>query len=448
MLGESDDVVRVREVAGLLFGPPSSRDFTVRYWDGSEDECSPSAIRTFALVFNTPGALRSMLLPPTEMSIAETFLSGRVDIEGRAEDAIRLGEVMAQQLQSTAQLAALLPRIVRLPSDRSRHNRTQTGDRHRFAAGVMRTRDMREGGKKAIQHHYDVGNDFYQLWLDERMVYTCAYFRSPEDSLNAAQEAKLDHICRKLRLEPGMKLLDIGCGWGALIMHAATNYGADALGITLSEAQAELGRERIQQAGLEGRCRIEIRDYRDLALFEQFDRVASVGMMEHVGYKRLPAYFEAAFKTVRPGGVFMNHAIVSVNNARAQTILDRVKGRLWRRDEFVNRYVFPDGMLVPAAHVVGCAERAGFELRDVESLREHYAMTLRRWLRGLESRREEAVQMVGDRIFRIWRLYMSAAIYGFDSGGINIIQVLLSKPDHGRSGFPLTRDYMYSRKAF
>jgi cyclopropane-fatty-acyl-phospholipid synthase len=438
----SGELNRVKEVVGLLFGPPSSRSFRVRYWDGSEDPCEPSAGDTFALVFNSPGALRSMLLPPTEMSIAETFLSGRVDIDGHVAEAIGLGDVIAEQLQTTSQFAKLLPKIARLPSDQDNGN--HTGDGHRFSAGVMRTRDMREGGKKAIQHHYDVGNDFYKLWLDDRMVYTCAYFRSPNESLNAAQEAKLDHICRKLRLIPGMKLLDIGCGWGALIIHAAKNYGVDALGITLSEAQAALGRERIREAGVESKCRIELRDYRDLALFEQFDRVASVGMMEHVGYERLPGYFEAAYKTLRPGGVFMNHTIVSVNRARERSVMENVKARLWRRDEFVHRYVFPDGMLVPAAHVVACAERAGFELRDVESLREHYAMTLRHWLSGLESRREDAITMVGERIFRIWRLYMSAAIHGFDTGGINIIQVLLSKPENGRSGFPLTRDYMYS----
>jgi cyclopropane-fatty-acyl-phospholipid synthase len=438
----SGALVRVREVVGLLFGPPVSRKFRVRYWDGTEDPCEPLAGDTFALVFNSPGALRSMLLPPTEMSIAETFLSGRVDIDGHVADAISLGDVIAEQLQSTSQLTSLLPKIARLPSDPANHN--HAGEVHRFSAGVMRTRDLREGGKKAIQHHYDVGNDFYKLWLDDRMVYTCAYFRSPHESLNTAQESKLDHICRKLRLMPGMKLLDIGCGWGALIIHAARNYGVDALGITLSEAQAELGRARIREAGVDSKCRIELRDYRDLALSEQFDRVASVGMMEHVGYERLPGYFDAAYQTLRPGGVFMNHTIVSVSRARERSVMENVKARLWRRDEFVHRYVFPDGMLVPAAHVVACAERAGFELRDVESLREHYAMTLRHWLSSLESRREDAVRMVGERIFRIWRLYMSAAIHGFDTGGINIIQVLLSKPDKGRSGFPLTREYMHS----
>ncbi|HMA21080.1 MAG TPA: cyclopropane-fatty-acyl-phospholipid synthase family protein, partial [Gemmatimonadaceae bacterium] len=257
--------------------------------------------------------------------------------------------------------------------------------------------------------------------------------------------AKLDLICRKLRLEPGHKLLDIGCGWGSLLMHAAANYGVDATGITLSAAQAELARQRIAAAGLSGRCTVELCDYRDLGTEQIYDRIASVGMMEHVGYERLPGYFDAAFRVLRPEGVFLNHTIVRDGHREPPTVMNKVKSRLWRRDQFIHRYVFPDGRLVPLARVVDCAESAGFELRDVEALREHYAMTLRHWLKRLESHEAEAIKLVGLKRYRTWRLYMLAAINGFRAGRTNIVQVLLAKCDaSGSSGLPLTREYMIS----
>ncbi len=297
----------------------------------------------------------------------------------------------------------------------------------------------------AIQFHYDVGNSFYQLWLDRRMVYSCAYFRSPDDTLDVAQEAKLDLICRKLRLKPGERFLDIGCGWGGLIMHAAEHYGVDSTGITLSENQAALARERIEEAGLSNSCRVAIRDYRTLTDGDGYDKIASVGMIEHVGVTHLSVYFDAVFRALKPGGLFMNHGIVSLGEARPRSIRERVFRKFWRADAFIDKYVFPDGKLTAARDVISAAEAVGFEVRDVESLREHYAMTLRHWVRSLEEKSRDATALVGKHTFRVWRLYMAASANAFASAAINVLQTLLAKPDaHGHSNIPLTRDDLYA----
>jgi cyclopropane-fatty-acyl-phospholipid synthase len=288
-----------------------------------------------------------------------------------------------------------------------------------------------------------VGNDFYKLWLDKRMVYSCAYFRSPDDSLDTAQEAKLDLICRKLRLKPGERFLDIGSGWGGLIMHAAQRYGVDATGITLSENQASLARERIQQAGLADRCRVEVRDYRTLTA-NTYDKIASVGMIEHVGLSHLPVYFDSAYRALKAGGLFLNHGIVSLEAARPTTLRGMIWDRIWKSGAFIDTYVFPDGRLTAAADVITAAEKSGFEVRDVESLREHYAMTLRHWVRSLEEKALDAKALVGDHTYRVWRLYMSTSAYAFATAAINIIQTLLAKPDAGRSNLPLTREDIYN----
>jgi len=433
-----------QDVVEAVFGPVGERTFAVRYWDGTFEPAGATSSPEFTLALQRPGALRRMLFPATELSIAESFISGDVDIEGKMEAAMYLGDALGNRLQSATAQARLVGRLLALPKDPATAPKELKGTR--FSRGLAKVMAIgRPGDEKAIQYHYDVGNDFYQLWLDPRMVYTCAYFRNADEDLATAQLEKLDYICKKLRLEPGMRMLDIGCGWGALIMHAAENYGVEAVGITLSKAQADLGNKRIAAAGLSDRCKIELRDYRDLGNKEEFDRAASVGMMEHVREDLQPGYFDAVYRVLKPGGLFMNHTIVSVARARPTTRMDRFKGFLWRRDAFIDKYVFPEGKLVPVAHVIASAESVGFELRDIESLREHYAMTLRHWVKGLESHSAEAIKIAGERIYRVWRLYMSSAIYGFATGRINIVQALLVKPDReGRSEMPLTREYMYA----
>jgi len=433
-------------VVEAVFGPRVDREFDVIYWDGTVEKAGTGVSPKFGLRFVRPGALRRLLLPANELTIAEAFISGDVEIEGNIESAMGLGDSMGARLQSAAAFARLLPKLLVLPTDSAAEKNEAVQSRFSRALKLAITK-RRTSDADAIQYHYDVGNDFYALWLDEKMLYTCAYFRSREGDLARAQIAKMDHICRKLRLEPGMKMLDIGCGWGALIMHAVQNYGVQGVGITLSRAQADIGTERVAAAGISDRCRVEVGDYRDLDGGPRFDRISSVGVTEHVKAEQQPVYFQLAHRILKPGGLFLNHCEVSVARSRPSTLASRVKDRMWRRNAFIDKYVFPDAKLVPAAHVIASAESIGFELRDVESLREHYTLTLRHWLRRLEAHREEAVRMVGIRVFRTWRLYLATAAYAFDTGRLNIIQTLLVKPHaDGRSGVPLTRDYMYEQR--
>jgi cyclopropane-fatty-acyl-phospholipid synthase len=427
---------RSRSVFRRLFGPPSERGFNVRYWDGTVELGSAAA--AFTIVVQRRGALRRMLLPPSELSIVEAYLSGDLDVEGDLECAATLADAINARLKSPRDAAAIIADVVRLPkSDFEPHVKEARAERTVGHAG--KRHDMARD-KAAIHYHYDVGNEFYSLWLDERMVYSCAYFHSPTDSLENAQLAKLELICRKLRLQPGDRLLDVGCGWGALIMHAVKNHGVTALGITLSENQAALARERIDAAGLSDRCRVEIRDYRDLPAGEKFDKIASVGMVEHVGEANLPVYFESLHRALAPGGLLLNHGIVSVDRAHPISWKQRVEAKLWRRDAFIDQYVFPDGKLAPFQSVVAGAEGVGFETRDAESLREHYVLTLRQWISRLTRNAERAMALTDARTFRTWRLYMAASAFGFASGSINVVQTLFAKPDTaGHSNLPLTR---------
>jgi cyclopropane-fatty-acyl-phospholipid synthase len=433
-------VARCRAVLDALFGEPRQRPFDVRFWDGAVDR-GQSAYPPFTLVLNRPAALRRMLLPPNEMSIVESYIAGDIDIDGSMEAASKLGDAIGGRLRSPLAVAKLVRLVLGLPGQKEDDLATIRFPEQARKLGQRHT-PVRDAA--AIHYHYDVGNNFYKLWLDERMVYSCAYFHTAEDSLDVAQEAKLDLICRKLRLKPGERLLDIGCGWGGLIMHAAQHYGVDATGITLSANQAALAKERIEQAGVGDRCRVAIRDYRTLNAGDNYDKISSIGMIEHVGATHLPVYFESTFRALKPGGLFLNHGIVSLSEPRPRPLSEKIFRRFWRADAFIDTYVFPDGKLTAAHTVIAAAEGVGFEVRDVESLREHYAMTLRHWVRALEEKKEDATALVGNHHFRIWRLYMAAAANAFATAAINIIQTLLAKPDsHGKSNIPLTREDLY-----
>lgn len=292
--------------------------------------------------------------------------------------------------------------------------------------------------RAAIRHHYDLGNDFYSLWLDRRMIYSCAYFPDPSASLDTAQEAKLEMICRKLRLSPGDRLLDIGCGWGGLITWAAEHHGVQALGITLSPAQAALARERIAEKGLGERCSVRLTDYRDLPA-GSFDKIASVGMVEHVGDEHLGEYFRKVYQLLRPGGVFLNHGI-----SRATAPIPTARWLMNLQSRALREYVFPDSDLPPIDRVIEAGTREKLELRDVESLREHYAMTLRHWVRRLEGNESQAIRAVGERTWRLWRLYLGGSAHTFDIGALQIYQSLFVKPDEkGRSHLPTGREGWY-----
>jgi cyclopropane-fatty-acyl-phospholipid synthase len=429
-------LTRARRVMALAFGAPAERGFAVRYWTGDEEPAQPALDRGFRLVIRSPDALRRMLLPPSELAFAEAFISGDIDVEGDLLAAVELGASFPARFHSIARMIHLTWQAMGLP-----RSRPSDRDAMRAHARTNGGFDDRDRAASAIRHHYDVGNDFYALWLDPERVYSCAYFASPDQSLEDAQHAKLDLICQKLHLAPGERLLDIGCGWGGLIRHAVRYYGVEALGVTLSQAQADYARERIEREGLGDRCRVEIRDYRDLHREGSFDKVASVGMFQHVGRARMRSYFRTVFDLTRPGGLFLNHGIVDLEQARDRSFGSRVRGWLWREDEFIDRYVFPDGELVSLAYASGLAEKAGFETRDVGNLREHYALTLAHWVRRLEAHEAEAIRLVGETTYRIWRLYLTAAEQSFRCGRASIVQMVLARRDgSGQCVPPLTRE--------
>jgi len=416
---------RTLHILESLFDAEARQRVGVRLWDGTT--WPDGASRPVTLALKHPGALRAMLLPGHELGLAEAYLYDDFDIVGDIEAVFDLADALAAATAGWRKKLVTARELLRLPSGPDH----PTG--RRGPARLAGKRHSVERDRAAVTYHYDVSNDFYALWLDRRMVYSCAYFQTADDDLDAAQERKLDYICRKLRLKPGQRLLDIGCGWGGLVMHAAQHYGVDATGITLSRPQVELATERIRAAGLADRCRVEARDYRELDAPEGYDALVSVGMFEHVGAAVLPTYFAQAWRLLKPAGAFLNHGIAS-----------RATDAPQHGPSFSDTYVFPDGELVPINVTLAAAEGAGFEVRDVESLREHYALTLRHWVRRLEAQHEWALRFVDEPTYRVWRLFMSGSAHGFTTGRLNVYQALLVKPDaRGRSGLPLTRADWY-----
>jgi cyclopropane-fatty-acyl-phospholipid synthase len=293
----------------------------------------------------------------------------------------------------------------------------------------------RAADAQAIAHHYDVSNEFYALFLDPLMVYTCAYYRDPDGKLEQAQQDKLDHVCRKLELRAGETLFDIGCGWGSLAMWAARHYGVRAHGVTLSRAQADYATERIRREGLQETCRVEHLDYRDLPADVVYDKIAAVGVIEHVGRSNYPAFFSGVRARLKDGGLYLNHGIVHDFH--------------WKRTsqtEFLYRHVFPNGDLAGLSETLTEMERAGWEIADVEGLRLHYARTCRQWVERLEARANEARALAGERVYRTWRLYLTCSAVAFEGGSLGLYQVLMRKHRDPRVGSaPRTREALYER---
>lgn len=429
-------------VIDYVFGPASERRFDIRLWDGSVQVAGAAQRADFTLIVRRRGALRRMLLRPSELSIVEAFISGDLDVDGNLESIIGESDAIGSRIQTLGGAAKLIPMVFALPKH---DDAGLEASQYKRALRLLTPRSRRSSAAE-IQFHYDVGNEFYALWLDPRMLYTCAYYQSAQQTLADAQTAKLDHICKKLRLKPGETLLDIGCGWGGLVQYAAEHYGVEALGITLSAAQAEWAQREIARKGIGDKCRVEAMDFRDLPQSMTFDKMSSVGVTEHVPETEQPAYFARAYAALRPGGLFLNHCEVSISMARSRGgVAEKLNRWLWKRDQFIDKYVFPDAKLVSLGSIIRSAELSGFETRDIESLREHYTMTLRAWLRELERRKEEAIELVGERTYRVWWLYMAAAANGFNTGSIGLVQTLLSKPtSKGVAGLPLTRHDLYS----
>jgi cyclopropane-fatty-acyl-phospholipid synthase len=405
------------------------RDVAVRLWDGTTWKPDSAEPTRCTLVLQHPGALRRMFIPPNEMSLGEAYLFDDFNIEGDIEAIVPLMKYFIAERRGMLEQVRYGTRLLSLPKmGQPRPGETTAAKMH----GLLHSK---ERDRQAIQHHYDRSNDFFALWLDARMVYTCAYFATPDDDLETAQERKLEHVCRKLRLKPGERLLDIGCGWGALVIYAAQHYGVQVDGVVLSAEQGELGRERIKQAGLENSCHIDTCDYREVNKPEgYYDKIVAIGIAEHLGKTFLPGYYKTVWKLLRPGGVFLNHSIGTHSTARL------ILGR-----DFVHRYVFPDAEpTIPIATMLQAAESAGFQVRDVENLKEHYVYTLRHWLRRYEAHADEVKKLTDELTYRSWRVFLAVALHEYEVQTAHLYQTLLVKSDKGITGLPLTRDDWYN----
>ncbi len=388
-----------------IFGGDYARRFAIRFWEGTFVPAQQE--RLFTLCVNDPGALRAAFHPPIDLNAGRAFAAGLLDVEGDVEPAVEVMMAIMQRpaIGTMAKLAVLLRRLpaTELPDLREAQLH---GKRHSLA------RD-----RAAIGFHYDQPVAFYRSFLDSNLVYSCAYFDEGVESVDDAQRAKIDYSLRKLRLRPGERLLDIGCGWGGLVVRAAQEFGAYVLGVTLSRNQCEEARRRISDAGVSDRARVELWDYRELPA-TTFDKIVSIGMFEHVGREKLPEYFGAAHRLLKTGGLFLNHGIANEH----RTLRDG------RASGFMDRFIFPDGELVNVSDALQFAEHAGFEVRDVENLREHYARTLRAWVANLERNRDAAIAAAGEQSYRAWRLYMAGSAQGFRAGRMGLFQSLLAKP--------------------
>ena len=402
---------------------PGQLQVSIRAWDSSS--LGPAEAPA-TLVIHSPRALRRLVWAPNELGLGRAYVTGELDIEGDVYAALSLRDAVAAPDQparvsgsrlaavgAARRLGALGPPLAPPPEE----------------ARLWGRRHSKERDAAAVAHHYDVGNDFYRLVLGPTLTYSCAYFERPDVALDAAQTAKYELISRKLGLVEGMRLLDVGCGWGGMVIHAAQHHGVTAVGVTLSRAQQELAAKRVAEAGLQDRVVIRYQDYRDVD-DGPYDAISSIGMFEHVGLERLAEYFNRLFALLRPEGRLLNHGISR----------PAAEGARFDPNSFIGRYVFPDGELHEIGAVVTAMQEQQFEVRDVESLREHYARTLRQWVANLEESWPEAVALVGEPRARIWRLYMAGSALNFEAGRTSLHQVLGVRPaSAGESAMPLTR---------
>jgi cyclopropane-fatty-acyl-phospholipid synthase len=378
----------------------------LQLWNGLAYDLGPAPAVTVKV--KQPSAVRALVAADFS-DLGEAFIREQIDVEGPILEAMRAADALVHGARPHAQTWTRLWR----------------------GMGHSRKQDAR-----AIEHHYDVSNEFYRLWLDRNMTYSCGYFRSDDDTLDVAQEQKFEHICRKLMLAPGERLLDIGCGWGGLILHAARHHGVRALGITLSRNQFELVRERIAREGLADRCAVELLDYRDVPENEKFDKIASVGMFEHVGLANLPVYFRKIERLLADDGLVMNHGITTMDPKSRAVGLGA--------GAFIDRYIFPHGELPHLSLAIRAMSEQNLEAVDVESLRHHYARTLDFWASRLESAQAKARELVGEQRYRTWLVYLAGCAHAFSSGWISLHQILAAKADRKTmKPLPWTREHQY-----
>ena len=401
-------------------------NFTVQFWTG-ETWQPGTGESSFTIVLKQPGALRAMFWPFNKLGLGEAYIFDDFDIAGD----ILVFVVWLRHIVRLADTRGLFAKLNLLRALKKLPN--QVNPRDGSLAGKPTEGDHSLAkDKEAISYTYDLPAPFYELFLDKNMQYTCSYFANPTESIDESQSRKLDYICKKLRLKPNEKYADFGCGWGGLIIHAAKQYGVHATGVTLSGAQADYAERKVAEAGLADRVKIVRCDYRHFERAGEFDKASSVGMSEHIGVKNLPVFLGAIHKCLKPGGAYLHHAIM----LRPNTPYPR-----WTA--FARKYVFPNGELQTVIQTQAAAAQIGFEIRDIENLREHYVLTLEAWVRKLESNRDDVLKLVGDVSYRIFRLYMAGATMGFRSGVYGLNQCLFIKQDGDSAGLPLSRADWY-----
>jgi cyclopropane-fatty-acyl-phospholipid synthase len=378
------------------------------------------------LIVRSPAALQRIVAAPGELGFARAYVEGELDVEGDIFDALALRDRLPDVRLHPQQWAAVL----RLATAAGGLRGLRPLPRPKEEARLRGRRHSRARDAAAIAHHYDVSNDFYRMVLGPSLTYSCAVWRDPSASLEEAQAEKHELVCRKLALGPGMRLLDVGCGWGGMVLHAAEHHDVRAVGVTVSARQADLAAKRVAEAGLADRVEIRLQDYRDVS-DGPYDAISSIGMFEHVGLSQLRVYFERLRTLLRPQGRLLNHAIARPPGDRPR----------FARAGFIDRYVFPDGELHEIGAVVSAMQEEQLEVRHLESLREHYALTLRRWVANLEASWDAAVLAAGLARARIWRLYMAGAALNFEAGRTQVHQVLTVRADRGDSGIPLRPAY-------
>jgi cyclopropane-fatty-acyl-phospholipid synthase len=374
-------------------------------WDGQSYDFGTFDRPAVTLHVKSASAM-SLLLDPSLDNLGEAYVKEKIDLEGRLTDIINVGYALAK---SSVEAPSKLQRVARY------FTHSKASD------------------KKSIQYHYDVSNEFYQLWLDPNMVYSCAYFETGDEDLATAQIKKIDHILTKIQLQPGQTLLDIGCGWGALVIRAAQKFGARCVGVTLSQNQFDLATERVKAAGLSEQIEIRLQDYRDVT--GQFDRITSVGMFEHVGRKNLPEYFAQVQKLLADDGVVMNHGITSTDPGSGETSHGG--------GEFIDKYVFPDGELPHISLALQAMQEGGLEAFDVENLRKHYAQTLRIWSDNYEAATDKVRALIDEEKYRIWRVYLAGCAYAFENDDVAIYQIVGRKAGRAAATLPWSRNYIY-----
>jgi cyclopropane-fatty-acyl-phospholipid synthase len=422
-------------LGGLLadIGRRLELNLSVELWHDPAIPLGSNADGRLSLSIASPGVVASLLRRPTLDRVIRHYLAGDIDFAGGT--LIDIGEQFAFK-RSRATLRGIRKRdLVRALAPFLLVRSERPGAGRGYGPGAGGEGRDREKDRRYIEFHYDVSNEFYQLFLDTRMIYSCGYFRDWDNSLDQAQEDKLEMICRKLRLAPGERLLDIGCGWGGLVCYAAERYGVEALGVTLSQEQHARAREMIAERGLEGRVEVRLQDYRDVE--GEFDKISSVGMYEQIGVAAVPGYVAKVRSLLRPGGIFLNHGITRRGKRKRRRFSARAEQRA------LLRYIFPGGELDDIGHTVAMLEQARFEVHDVEAWRDHYALTTRLWCERLSARREEAIALVGEEIYRIWVAYLAGCSLAFRRGSVNIYQTVASRQERGPSPLPATREDLY-----